>query len=335
MVESIAQLDYIIMKNLITTADRKSISTFLGKMLMLCKFKLSLLNGFVTVSSYSLYATSASCFPLFLSSVAVSMSTQILNQYLEIEQDRKMIRTQERPLVKNDFNANYAAMGAIGLGALGTAGLYMYNPLAASIGVSIWSGYLFLYTRMKRTSTANTFVGSVIGGLPIYLGWAASGRSLCMIEPFALFMYMVAWQHQHFYGIRWIYYNDYNRAGFEMERSKQRAAFYTVMQTALTMVLVNYSLRYYDISHCYLLNVPATLGLYYWGIRPAIHFGEGNLSAKQLKMASYKHFVLIFGVYLLCGLIGNREQTKEKLKARLNSSFDESLLFDVCIWIIV
>lgn len=62
----------------------------------------------------------------------------------------------------------------------------------------------------------NTLVGSVVGSLPVYLGWAASGRSVCMVEPFAIFLYMMAWQHQHFYGIRWIYYDDYNNAGFKM-----------------------------------------------------------------------------------------------------------------------
>lgn len=50
----------------------------------LTKFKLSVLNGIVTVASYSIYATSVSCVPLFISSVALSMSTQALNQYIEI-----------------------------------------------------------------------------------------------------------------------------------------------------------------------------------------------------------------------------------------------------------
>lgn len=50
----------------------------------LTKFKLSVLNGLVTVASYSLYSTPLSCIPLFASSVALSMSTQALNQFIEI-----------------------------------------------------------------------------------------------------------------------------------------------------------------------------------------------------------------------------------------------------------
>jgi hypothetical protein len=50
----------------------------------LTKFKLSVLNGLVTVASYSLYTAEISCLPLFASSIVLSMSTQALNQYIEI-----------------------------------------------------------------------------------------------------------------------------------------------------------------------------------------------------------------------------------------------------------
>lgn len=146
----------------------------------LTKFKLSLLNGIVTVASYSLYATTASAIPLFFSSVALSMSTQALNQYIEVEYDKQMVRTSQRPLVLG-VDPKYALYNGIGLGLLGITGLYSYNPLTAIIGASIWGGYLFVYTRMKRQSEWNTMVGSVVGSLPVYLGWIASGRHYCMI----------------------------------------------------------------------------------------------------------------------------------------------------------
>lgn len=69
----------------------------------------------------------------------------------------------------------------VGLGLVGMAGLCTYNPLTAMIGASIWGGYLFVYTKMKTSSEWNTFVGSIAGSLPVYLGWAASGRDICMI----------------------------------------------------------------------------------------------------------------------------------------------------------
>jgi protoheme IX farnesyltransferase len=275
----------------------------------LTKFKLSVLNGIVTVASYSLYATTLPAFPLFASSVALSMSTQALNQYIEIEFDRKMKRTCQRPLVLG-MNPKYALLNGVGLGLAGIAGLYSYSPMTAALGGVIWAGYLFVYTKMKTTSEWNTMVGSVVGSLPVYLGWIAAGRSYCMIEPFAIFMYMMAWQHQHFYGIRWIYYDDYNNAGFRMERSKQIAAAHVIFQTILTLVFTNYAIRYYDIPNCLLLNIPLSAGLYWWGIRAAFQFAEGKIGAKEFKMQSYKHFCLVFAIFLACKLLGNNDGSK-------------------------
>jgi heme O synthase-like polyprenyltransferase len=57
---------------------------FLKQINDLTKFKLSVLNGLVTIASYSLYSTPYSCLPLFASSIALSMSSQTLNQYIEV-----------------------------------------------------------------------------------------------------------------------------------------------------------------------------------------------------------------------------------------------------------
>jgi hypothetical protein len=54
----------------------------------------------------------------------------------------------------------------------------------------------------------------------------------------------------------------------------------TVFQTVLSMVMVNYAIRYYDISNFYLLNIPLTYGLYKWGIVPSMQFSEGKITPK-------------------------------------------------------
>jgi heme O synthase-like polyprenyltransferase len=56
---------------------------------------------------------------------------------------------------------------------------------------------------------------------------------------------MLAWQYQHFYGIRWIYYDDYNNAGFKMEKDKNIACSQVMGSTILSTVLMNYSLHYF------------------------------------------------------------------------------------------
>jgi protoheme IX farnesyltransferase len=278
-----------------------------------------------------MYSSPFPALPLFAATVALSMSSQALNQYIEVEHDRKMLRTSQRPLVLG-VHPNYALYNGIGLGLLGLAGLYSYNALTAGIGGVIWGGYLFVYTRMKRESEWNTMVGSVVGSLPVYLGWVASGRSFCMVEPFAMFMYMMAWQHQHFYGIRWIYYDDYNNAGFKMEKSKQIAAAHVVFQTVLTLVFANYAIRYYDVPNCLLLNIPLSMGLYWWGIRAAFHFADDRISAREFKMQSYKHFCLVFAIFIACKLFGKSSATDIDMKKRNRpAQGSETDIVDVCI----
>lgn len=87
-----------------------------------------------------------------------------------------MKRTSQRPLVKG-MNRYLAIMIGVVLGFIGLEELYRkYGRDTALVGLSIFAGYLFLYTPMKRMSPLNTFVGAVIGALPVYLGWVATGQ---------------------------------------------------------------------------------------------------------------------------------------------------------------
>lgn len=209
-----------------------------------------------------------------------------------------MLRTNQRPLVQNVFSRKFAIMLGGLLGVAGIGGLSLYGAKTAMIGGVIWLGYLAVYTRMKRTSLLNTYFGAVVGSLTVYLGWVAAHRSVCMVEPFAMFLYMMAWQHQHFYGIRWVYFDDYNNAGFKMERNKHIAALITIAQIILALFFINYSFKYSEINYAMFLNVLMTVGMYRWGIMPMTQFENGAASAKNIKMQSYKHFTLFFGIIL-------------------------------------
>ena len=48
------------------------------------------------------------------------------------------------------------------------------NPLTAILGLSNILIYTLMYTPMKRTNIANTWVGSIVGALPPMMGWVAA-----------------------------------------------------------------------------------------------------------------------------------------------------------------
>jgi len=91
-----------------------------------------------------------------------------------------MVRTSQRPLVKG-LNPKIALALGAAFGTIGMLGLWSYNPLTAAMGAVIWGSYLFVYTAMKTKTESNTFVGSIVGSLPVYLGWIAAGRTICMV----------------------------------------------------------------------------------------------------------------------------------------------------------
>ena len=77
------------------------------------------------------------------------------------------------------------------------------------------SGYVAVYTPLKRVSGAAVFVGAVPGALPPLMGWTAvTGR---LDAPgLALFGVLFLWQIPHFLAIATYRGADYARAGFKV-----------------------------------------------------------------------------------------------------------------------
>lgn len=96
-----------------------------------------------------------------------------------------------------------------------------------------------------------------------------------------------------------------------MEKSKAIASAQVMAQTVLSIVLVNYSLHYFGAISCYALGIPLTLGIYRWGIKSALAFSKGEITPQQFKMESYKHFTLVFLIFLACGLMSRFQKNNE------------------------
>ncbi|MHC5004801.1 MAG: heme o synthase [Planctomycetota bacterium] len=139
-----------------------------------------------------------------------------LNQVLEIQRDRRMIRTASRPLPSGAATVQQATVLGI---VLGTAGVLLLatlvHPAAAGLALLTIVIYTALYTPLKTRTTLNTLVGAVCGALPPMIGWVAvAGR----LEPGAwlLAALMFVWQLPHFLALAWLYRDDYARGGFVM-----------------------------------------------------------------------------------------------------------------------
>ena len=146
----------------------------------------------------------------------MSSASASLNQVLEVEIDRRMQRTQARPLPAGRVSKRVATIFTVVAAALGLLWLTLFlDPLTGWLGLVMLVWYGFIYTPLKRVTPLNTLVGAVPGAMPLLVGYAAAGNGLDMTAG-VLFLILFLWQLPHFFAIAWLYREDYARGGLRM-----------------------------------------------------------------------------------------------------------------------
>jgi len=139
-----------------------------------------------------------------------------LNEWMEIDEDAQMKRTQNRPLPTGKLRARSAFWIGFFLCAAGLSLLVLNSlGLCALVTIAIVGSYLFAYTPAKKKSSLNTLLGAIPGALPPVAGWAASTHTM----PFGAWVIasiIFLWQLPHFLSLAWVYREDYQKAGFVM-----------------------------------------------------------------------------------------------------------------------
>ena len=146
----------------------------------------------------------------------VAGSCGALNQYLERDVDRLMLRTANRPVPAGRVSPTEALMFGAGLGAAGIGYLLWFvNGPTAILSAATLFLYVLVYTPLKRMSSWCTIIGAIPGAMPPVLGWAAAGGGP-IVMPIALFGVLYFWQFPHLLAIAWMYRQQYAKAGFHM-----------------------------------------------------------------------------------------------------------------------
>jgi protoheme IX farnesyltransferase len=146
----------------------------------------------------------------------ISGASVTINQILEIEFDRQMDRTKNRPLPTGRVSVNEAIIFAVFCMIAGLFLLLKYtNLLTASLSLVSLLLYSFVYTPLKRVGPIAVLVGAFPGALPPLLGWVAATGSISP-EALVIFGIQFIWQFPHFWAIAWVADEDYKRAGFKL-----------------------------------------------------------------------------------------------------------------------
>ena len=205
---------------------------------ILVKFSLSFMVAFSAVVCY-LLAPKVVEFNwgmvglLFLGGMLVTGSANTINQIVERDTDAMMKRTSNRPIAAGRMTVQEGWIAAIVMIIAGEFVLgYYFNWLAAAVALISWFIYAFMYTPMKKVSSAAVLVGGIPGALPCLIGWAA-GQDELSIGGWVLFAIQFFWQFPHFWAIAWIAHGDYTRAGFKLMPSVEGPTKYSAMQALI------------------------------------------------------------------------------------------------------
>lgn len=243
---------------------------------------------------------------------AVTCGASILNQALERRSDAHMRRTAGRPMAAGRIGLAHGLLLGFAAVFLGTLYLaWQTNLLTGTLTLLTATGYVGIYTPLKRMTSLNTFIGAFPGALPPLIGWTAA-RGMIEWPAVALFLILFVWQFPHFMAIGWMYREDYRHGGIRLTATQQpigEAARNTVVQAlfyAVLMIPVSLWPVWLHVTGRWYGAAAVVLGLGYLGY--TVRFArilrdpaaaESRGMARDLLKASVIYLPLLLGAMML------------------------------------
>jgi heme o synthase len=228
------------------TATRSVLPTVVRDYLTLTKPKVQSLLLFTTVTTMYV-AGDPSLSLILLTCLGGALSAGgagAINHAVDRDIDRTMARTATRPVASGRISPG----AAIGFGlTLGAASFLLLsltvNPLAATLSLSGFVGYVGVYTLwLKRRTPQNIVIGGAAGAVPPLVAWAAVTGELSGMA-FYMFAIVFFWTPPHFWALSLLMKDEYAKAGIPMlpvvrgeAETRRQILLYTVLLYAVTQL---------------------------------------------------------------------------------------------------
>ncbi|HEV2791359.1 MAG TPA: heme o synthase [Solirubrobacterales bacterium] len=227
-------------------ASRSLLPTVVRDYLTLTKPKVQSLLLFTTITTMYV-AGDPSIGLVFLTCLGGALSAGgagAINHAVDRDIDRTMARTADRPVASG--RVSVAAAIAFGLILCAASFLLLsltVNPLAASLSLSGFVGYVGVYTLwLKRRTPQNIVIGGAAGAVPPLVAWAAVTGELSGMA-FYMFAIVFFWTPPHFWALSLLMKDEYAKAGIPMlpvvrgeEETRRQILLYTVLLYAVTQL---------------------------------------------------------------------------------------------------
>jgi protoheme IX farnesyltransferase len=204
--------------------------------------------------------------------LAAAGAAGAFNQYFEVELDRRVARTCNRPFVTGYFKKGPLWLGIILMllvVGVGSAALVLNLPAAFYIFLGAFF-YAIVYTVwLKRRSWTNIVIGGASGSFAVLAGAAAIDPG---IGPIAIMLALVLflWTPSHFWSLAIAKNKDYTRTGVPMLPViiGNRRCAQVVLVNTLMLVAISILPFFYGMGWIYLLAASAGGGFFiYHNIR--------------------------------------------------------------------
>lgn len=271
----------------------------------LTKARLASLVLFTTLVGYLLASGAALdwlrlCGTLVGTALA-ALAANGLNQWMEVRLDRRMERTQGRPLVVGSIPAGEAFVVSIAMLVASPIVLVgLVNVLSAVLALATAGIYLIIYTPLKTRTTLCTLVGAICGALPPMIGWVGATNRIDA-GAWVLAAVLFVWQIPHFLALAWLYRKDYERGGFRMlpvvDPNGRITSFFVVLYS-LALLPIGLAGTLVGVAGWTYAAASLVLGLGMVVMGVELYRTRSNGSARRMFLASIAYLPLLLGCML-------------------------------------
>jgi len=225
-----------------------------------------------------------------------------VNHYFDRDIDALMERTADRPVPAGRVSPRAALIYGCVLCALSFVLLTStVNLLAASLALSGFVGYVFVYTVwLKRRTPQNIVIGGAAGAVPPLVGWAAVTGGLGGM-PVYLFAIIFFWTPPHFWALSLLMKEEYARVGVPMlpvvrgeRETRKQILLYSILLYAVTQLPFCAG----GLGTIYLVS-SFVLGALFIGGAVRLYRRADRRAALALYLFSLAYLALLFGAMVL------------------------------------
>jgi len=253
----------------------------------------------------------ASAFEALVLAFAVLISAGAagaFNQYFEVDLDRKVPRTCNRPFVTGYFRKGPLWLGIILLlliAGVGSAALVLNVPAAIYIFLGAFF-YAIVYTVwLKRRSWTNIVIGGASGSFAVLAGAAAVDPQLGPV-PIMLALVLFFWTPSHFWSLAIAKNKDYTKTGVPMLPviiGNRRCAEVVLINT-LALVAISILPFFYGMSWIYLVAAAGGGGFFIYHNCLMIRDPSPRVAMKSFFASLAQLVLLLVGAVLDVWLLG-------------------------------